>query len=128
MAEAALVEIDIEAGRELVRLLDDAGFPVTGAAWIHDSDMDEWRLVIRTPKAAQNLLEALREVRQVMDAKGDLRHRLDLARVKLVPPNDRLLQVMERMVHVSGVSTVRFSRNVVEGMYIGDAVIYRLAA
>ena len=61
MAEAALVEADIEAGRELVRALDDAGFPVTGAAWIHYSDVDEWRLVIRTPKAAQNLLEALRE-------------------------------------------------------------------
>jgi hypothetical protein len=128
MAEAALVEADIEAGRELVRALDDAGFPVTGAAWIHYSDVDEWRLVIRTPKAAQNLLEALRDVRQVMDARGDLRDRLDLARVKLVPPSDRLLQVMERMVHVSGVSTIRFSRNVVEGMYIGDAVIYRLAA
>lgn len=50
MAEATLVDADIEAGRDLVRLLDEEGFPATAAAGIHFPDADEWRLVIRTPE------------------------------------------------------------------------------
>jgi len=128
MAETVLVNSDIEAGRELVRLLDAAGFPVTAAAWIYFPDVEEWRLVIRSPKAAKNLQEGLLELARAMDAKGDLRSRLNLARVKLVPPSDRMLEAMGKAVRISGLSTVRFSRNIVNGIYIDDALIYRLAA
>lgn len=128
MAETIFVNSDIEAGRELVSLLDDAGFPVTAAAWIYFPDVEEWRLVIRSPKAAKNLQEALLELARAMDAKGDLRKRLDLARVKLVAPSDRMLEAMGKVVRITGLSTVRFSRNVVNGIYIDDALIYRLAA
>lgn len=128
MAETVLVNEDIEAGRELVQVLDMSGFPVTAAAWIYFSDLDEWRLVIRTPKAAQNLHEALLEVALAMDARGDLRQRIDLARVKLVPPGDRMLKALGRAVRAEGLSTIRFSRNVINGIYIDDALIYRLAA
>ena len=129
MAETILVNSDIDAGRELVSLLDEAGFPVTAAAWIYFPDVEEWRLVIRSPKAATNLQEALLELARAMDAKGDLRKRLDLARVKLVPPSDRMLEAMGKVTRIiSGLSTVRFSRNVVNGIYIDDALIYRLAA
>ncbi len=128
MAEAALVNSDIDAGRELVSLLDASGFPVTAAVWIYFPDVDEWRLVIRTPKAAKNLQEALLEIAQTMDDHGDLRRRIDLARLKLVPPTDKMLQAIGRVVRVDGLNTVRFSRNVINGMFIGDALIYRLAA
>jgi hypothetical protein len=128
MAETVLVNSDIEAGQELVRLLDETGFPVTAAAWIYFPDVEEWRLIIRSPKAARNLQEAFLEIARAMDAKGDLRNRLDLARVKLVPPSDRMLEAMGKAVRISGLSTVRFSRNVVNGIYIDDALIYRLAA
>jgi hypothetical protein len=128
MAETILVNSDIEAGRELVGLLDEAGFPVTAAAWIYFPDIGEWRLVIRSPKAAKNLQEALLEAARAMDAKGDLRKRLDLARVKLAPPSDPMLEAMGKVVRTTGLSTVRFSRNVVNGIYVDDALICRLAA
>jgi len=48
--------------------------------------------------------------------------------VKLVPPSDRMLEAMGKVVRIAGLSTVRFSRNVVNGIYIDDALIYRLAA
>jgi hypothetical protein len=44
MAETILVNSDIEAGRELVGLLDEAGFPVTAAAWIYFPDALIYRL------------------------------------------------------------------------------------
>jgi hypothetical protein len=128
MADAILVNSDIDAGRDLVRILDEASFPITGAAWIYFPDLEEWRLVVRTPKAAGNLHEALLEVARALDAKGDLRKRIDLARVKLVPPGDRMLEAIGKVMKVDGLGAVRFSRNVVNGIYIDDALIYRLAA
>jgi hypothetical protein len=128
MATAALVSTDVEMGSELLKVLDEAAFPVTAAAWIYFPDVDEWRLVIRTPKAEKDLQGALRELAAAMDAKGDLRARLDLSRVKLVPPKDKILAAMGSMVRVDGISNVRFSRNVINGMVIDDALIYRLAA
>jgi hypothetical protein len=128
MAAAVLVDTDVEMGRELLRILDEAKFPVTAAAWIFFPDIEEWRLVVRTPKAEKNLQQALLEFAVLLDKRGDLRKRLDLSRVKLVPPKDKMLAAMSSIVKVEGISSIRFSRNVINGVLIDDALIYRLAA
>ena len=128
MAAAVLVDADVEMGRELLRILDEAIFPVTAAAWIFFPDVEEWRLVVRTPKAEKNLQQALLELAVLLDQRGDLRKRLDLSRVKLVPPKDKMLAAMGRIVKVEGISSIRFSRNMIDGVLIDDALIYRLAA
>ncbi|WP_398466155.1 hypothetical protein [Tardiphaga sp.] len=128
MAATSLVDADVAMGHELLDILDRAKFPVTGAAWIYFADVDQWRLVIRTPKAEKDLLSSLAQVADVMDAAGDLRARLDFSRVKLVPPKDKMLAAMGSVVRVDGKAEIRFSRNVVNGVLIDDALIYRLAA
>jgi len=128
MAEAVLVDADVEMGRELVRILDEAKFPVTGAVWIYFPDVGEWRLIVRTPKAEKNLQQALLEMAIALDERGDLRKRLDLSRVKLVPPKDKMLAAMGSIVRAEGISSIRFTRNVINGVFIDDALIYRLAA
>jgi hypothetical protein len=128
MAAAVLVDTDVEMGRELLRILDETNFPVTAAAWIFFPDIEEWRLIIRTPKAEKNLQQALLELAVALDQRGDLRKRLDLSRVKLVPPKDKMLAAMGSVVRVEGTSNIRFSRNVINGVLIDDALIYRLAA
>lgn len=128
MAAAVLVDSDVEMGRELLRILDEAKFPVTAAAWIFFPDIEEWRLVVRTPKAEKNLQQALLELAVLLDKRGDLRKRLDLSRVKLVPPKDKMLAAMSSIVKVEGISSIRFSRNVIDGVLIDEALIYRLAA
>lgn len=129
MAAATLVDKDIEAGLELVRLLDERGFPVTGAAWIYFSDIEEWKLVIRTPRAATDLTNAFLDVAKAMDAaKPGFRGEFDLARVKLVSPADRMLAALGSAVRAEGLNKIRFSNNVINGIFIDDALIYRLAA
>lgn len=128
MAQPVLVKEDIDAGMELLRVLDSRNFPITGAAWIYFPDIEEWRLVIRTPRVEKNLQSALLEIANAMDAAGDLRSRLNLSRMKLVPPSDRMLQAMGTVVRASGLSKIRFSKNLINGIYIDDALIYRLAA
>ena len=110
MAQPILVKEDIEAGMELVRLLDAKNFTVTAAAWIYFPDIEEWRLLVRTPRAEQNLQGALLDMAIAMDAAGDLRSRIDLSRVKLVPPNDSMLEAMGSAIRVDGLNNVRFRK------------------
>jgi len=49
MDKATLVGIDLEAGRDLLNLLDQAKFKVTAAAWIHLPEFSDWRLWIASP-------------------------------------------------------------------------------
>jgi hypothetical protein len=128
MAQAVLVKDDIDAGMELLRVLDAKRFPITGAAWVFFPDIEEWRLVMRSPRAEHNLQGALLDIAIAMDETGDLRSRLDLSRIKLVPPSDRLLQAMGSAMRVQGLSNIRFSKSLIDGIYIDDALIYRLAA
>jgi hypothetical protein len=39
-----------------------------------------------------------------------------------------MLAAMGRVVRADGLTAIRFSRNVIDGLYIDDALIYRLAA
>ena len=128
MAAALLVDADVAMGKELLDILDRAQFPVTGAAWIYSEDRDAWRLVLQTPEAEKDLIKARSRISEAMDAEGDLRRRLDLTRLGIVPPKDVVMAAMGRTVKTNGAAPVRFDRNMVDGTMINDALIYRLAA
>lgn len=49
MVKISLVIPDVEIGSEIIRLLDEADFPVTVALWVLWSRDGEWEYVIATP-------------------------------------------------------------------------------
>ena len=49
MDTTTLVDAKKDAGAELLRALDTAGFPVEGAFWYLTDETGEWRLAIVTP-------------------------------------------------------------------------------
>jgi hypothetical protein len=125
MAEDALVGFDVERGAELVRALDAAGFPVLAALWMHYPDIETWKLLIATPKANEPQ-KAYTEIRHIVDgAKLDAP---DLAQIRLVLPDDQTVTTLSQAIRVEGLSGVRFSRNMINGIYVDDAYIYRAAA
>lgn len=128
MAAPLPVNADIRMGEELLSILDRAQFPVTGATWIYSEDIEDWQLYLRTPEAERDRIAALTRIAAAMDAEGDLRPRLDLTRVKMVPPKDFVMAAIGRTVKADGKVPVRFNSNLVDGTIIGDALVYRLAA
>ncbi len=128
MAEAPLVKDDIELGAKLVSALDQAGFDVKAAAWIFFPDTDMWKLVIASESASSNLRDAFIAVARVLDS-GDAELKgFDLSRISIVPPDNKMFAAMGSVMSVQGVSPVRFTHNFINGVYIDDALIYRLAA
>jgi hypothetical protein len=124
MAAATLVDEDIAAGHNAVEALDNAGFPVTAAFWLYYSDAETWKLWIATQRAAEDLQKAYLQVGKILIDQSAL----DLSRIRLVRPDDPMVRAIASVVRVKGLSDVRFKSNVVNGIYIEDALIYRTAA
>lgn len=121
MAEEPLVEADIDAGRALVKALDGAGVGVRGAFWFYLTDVDRWKLMIVSDAAKQGS-------RDLYVKAISLKPELDLSKVEFVAPSSPIFAALSRYFRFEGLSGVRVSRNMLDGVYVDDAYVYRLAA
>ncbi len=46
--------------------------------------------------------------------------------VKIIGPRDKVAEALAAVFRINGLSTIRASRNMVNGIYVDDALIYRL--
>lgn len=126
MDKPTLVESDLDAGALLVRALDEASVPVRAALWLYMSEPESWRLVVATPLADKGPDHAYSTIQTVLEAHPDLR--ITLSQITAVSPKDKLIKILRRAIATGpGISGIRFSRNVLDGQYIEDAYIYRVA-
>lgn len=121
MVEEALVDSDIRAGSDFVELLDRIGIPVSGAFWLYQPDASRWRLVIVTEEARKGAKELYLKA---INAKAAI----DMANVEFQPPESAIFRALGSIIHIDGISQVRMRQNTFNGVYVEDALIYRLAA
>jgi hypothetical protein len=125
MAKASLVEADIEAGRSLVKALDEARFRVQAALWLYLSEPGEWRLLVASPEVDERGPKKAYTHLQSVLAKPSVR--LSLKDVSLVSPHYDLIRLLSRAISTGpGISGIRFTANTVDNVFIEDAYIYRL--
>lgn len=121
MAETALVDQNIEAGRQFVMLLDELGIKVHAAFWLYRSDTERWRLVIVCDEAAKGSRDLYLKAINAGTT-------MDLAMVEFQPTSSRFYQNLSQTLHIEGLSDARVSQCTFNGVYIEDALIYRLSA
>ena len=123
MGSATLVEDKIRAGKTLVTALDQAGFEVKSAFWLHSADDDTWQLVIASPiigtigpKQSYSRLHSLLSGIP-----------LSSSEVSLVKNTEPIVELLRTAIKTepTGTSEIRFKGNTVNGVLIDDAVIYR---
>ena len=116
-----------EAGENLVRELDRRKFLARAALWLYSSEVNDWRLVIATPQlhstGPRKIYKALQLIISRMETP------IQLGSVALVDAKDPLIKLLSTAVNTgTGVSGIRFSGNTINGHFIEDAYIYRIAA
>jgi hypothetical protein len=119
----------IEAGAELTRKLDESGLAVTVALWLFDPELNEWRLVFASPDVGtKGPRDVYERIRQAIDQLGEKASPVPLSVVELLDANADLVRLLRVAVRTgSGVKPIRFSKNVINGHFIDDALIYRAA-
>lgn len=117
----------VQAGEQLVRTLDARDVPVPAAFWILRGEDVGWRLVIASP--AVDTLGQLQFYRQLAEPVSALRsHDLSMSYVVAMSPQDPLVRLLRSAVNTGpAISAIRFTGNVINGVLVPDAYIYRLA-
>jgi len=119
----------IVAGKTLTELLDNNHFAVTASLWFFVSEANEWRFIIATPEIKKiGLKESYEKVRSIIHEHLDDNFRIALKNISLVDTSDPLISLLKMVLQTDNkkISGVRFSQNMINGMLIEDAYIYRL--
>ena len=120
----------VEDGAQLLQKLDEMGLPISLAMWFYISGINEWRLMFASPESSvtgsTKVYEKINEARRAI---GDLSERLPLLAIGVMGSSHPLVQLFRTAVKTGpGISRVRFSRSAVNGHFIDDALIYRIAS
>ena len=127
MGKATLVEADMEAGKALLKRLDEVKFKVKAALWLYMPDPEEWRLVLASPSIDTDGPKKAYEKVQSELQESDGRSELSLQNISLVSPHDKLIKALKTTIKTGKeMSHIRLTRNVINGLFIEDAYIYRL--
>lgn len=125
-----LTEDMIEAGALLTQKLDELGLPVTVAVWFFMPEINEWRLLFASPSvAAEGPREVYRQIKTAIDSLGPSAESVPFSSIGLIDGNHHIVQLLKSAWHTGpSVARIRFSKNVINGHFIDDALIYRSAA
>ena len=127
MATAALVDAEMNLGRELISSLQQAGFPVNAALWLYFPEASEWRFLIATPMVDQKgPLATYREVQRAL--KSFVPSEIPLRRITVVGPQDELVQALRSAIRTGAGCGIRITNNTINNFFVEDAYIYRLQA
>jgi hypothetical protein len=132
MAEEPLVKESLteemkKAGADLTRKLDEAKWPVVASFWLFIAEENEWKLFLASPKLVsdgpKNAYEA------ISDALSTLReHFPTLESISVMPPNHELVRALRSAIQTGWtIGGIRFSKNTINGRFIDDAYLYRVA-
>ena len=127
MAKEVLLESDITAGARLIEELDKKGADVSAALWFFYPDLSEWKLLLVSPTFEKNGLTAsYTMVSEVISSIGDVNKSISIDNMKIVKNNDPMMRLLKGIVRSGkGLNTIRMTSNMMNGIYVQDALIYR---
>ncbi len=119
----------ISAGERLARHLSDSDIPIDALLWLYTPESNEWRFLVASPEVKTNgpkkVYEKVRSKLEQMpgtDGQG-----VAWSDIGVVDSTDPIISLLRRAVTTGqAISGIRFSRNVVNGVLIEDAYIYKL--
>jgi hypothetical protein len=128
MAQATLVETQLNEGQRLIDRLAQEEFPVTAAAWVKESESGDWYLYLATPLVAEDgaTRRAYRRVNKVIREMQREGLAMDLFEKKVVAPDDPIARdvVANRGSRPGGPPTP-FRGSRLGDLAVEEAYIYR---
>ncbi len=133
MAEEVLVKESItqdmiSSGEALARHLNPSDLRINAMLWLYLAESNRWQFIVATPevkeKGPRNVYQRIRKLVSEIP-EGD--PTIDFADIAVVDSSDPLILLLRGAINTGGdLSKIRFSRNVLDGVLIDDAFIYKL--
>ncbi len=117
----------VKSGHALIDALSEAGIAPRAAIWVYNSDTDIWRLWIVPPNTITDQREFYRRVTEVIARNQDKMGLLDASDIQFTKSEHPALAALARIAKVEGKGDLRIQNNMLNGFYLPDGIILKLA-
>ncbi len=115
----------IDSGKHLLEELDKSNIKTDAALWFYFPDIESWKLLLSFPNIENAGPKAVYQIIQKMLLK--IKSEISLDDITVSKPKNPLLKLLKIAIKTgTGISSIRFTNNVINGQLIKDAHIYRL--
>jgi hypothetical protein len=124
-----LTEQMIESGELLTKKLVEMGVPIAVAMWLFLPEINEWRLIFASDAlSTAGPREVYQKILSARVALGKHTAALSFSAIGLLDMNDQLVRSIHDSLKIApGQPYIRLSKTVLNGSFIDDALIYRIA-
>jgi hypothetical protein len=133
MAEEVLVKESIStemiaAGERLARHLNKSDLPIDALLWFYSPEDNSWRFVVASPEVRNRGPKSVyQEIRKIVSNLPAEEQMVPLDKIFVIDSHEPLIKLLRSAVVTGdGIAGIRFSRNVINGVLIEDAFIYKL--
>ncbi len=117
----------VESGRSFLAVLDREGIKLRAAVWVHNRDTGRWRLwIVPAEEITDKRLLYRRIAEAIARHRGELPG-FDVGDAEFVSPTHPAIKALGRTFRVEGDSSVFVSDNMLNGFYLPDGIILRMA-
>jgi hypothetical protein len=118
----------ISAGAELTQQLEAARLIIDASLWFYTTDSNAWRFIIASPEVRVNGPKwVYKKIQTIIFRMPPEKSVISLRDITVVDNQDPLISLLRVAVKTGEVvSNIRFSQNVINGVLIEDAYIYRI--
>jgi len=127
---SSLTDEMILAGAALVRGLDKARLTVSAALWLYLADTDTWRFIVASPEVRiEGPKKMYKKVLAVIAKLPADQPKIPLKDISVTDTKDTLISSLRTALRTkeNNPAGIRFSHNVINGVPIDDAYIYRVS-
>jgi hypothetical protein len=127
MGQALLVNVDLDAGAEILRIMDKAGVKVSVAAWIVLDEYGDWRLLLSSrPLDAAGPGKASGLVFDALVAADFPVERTPA--ILILPTTDPTVRTLRRtLAKAKTVEGMRLGGQMIGKRWVEDAYVYRIS-
>ncbi len=128
MVRGSLSEDMIAAGREFVAALDSINLPVSAALWLFIPELSVWRFLLASSQVVtRGPKEVYSQMQKVLSNMSGDRPKIGIQNISVVEPENPFVSLLSTAIDTGpGILGIRFSQNIITGVLIEDAYIYRL--
>jgi hypothetical protein len=117
----------VTAGTNLLRVLDQEAYAPRAAIWVHNPETNTWRLWIVPAKNTTDKRQFYRKVAEAISKHKDEIPTIDVSDTEFVIETHPAITALSKAFRVEGTSSIFLSNTMLNGYYLPDGIILRMA-
>jgi hypothetical protein len=110
----------------LIRWLDETSVRPRAAMWVYNSETDSWKLWI-VPAGNVSKSEFFLKLSEVISAHRNDLPGFDISEVEFKADNHPAIEGLKSMMRLEGIGSAHLSNNRVNGFFLPDGILMRMA-